>query len=139
METPLEIFRLVATEFGGITDDAVEVWIELTKPLVSKRRFRNLWSQAVALLAAHRMKMANAGTADGLDPMGDVGSIGVGNIMRVANYSEGETSIGFNGNIAQYTETNAELALTPYGVQYLSLRRMRIMAITSAGEPNARS
>ena len=135
----LSIFRLVATEFGGLSDETVLMWIELTAPLISKRRFRNLWAQALALLTAHRMKTANARVTDGGDPLQDVGDIGVGNLMRVANYSEGEVSLGFNSNILQYTETNAELALTPYGIQYLSLRRMRIMPITSAGEPNART
>jgi len=54
--------------------------------------------------------------------------------MRVASYSEGETSISFNSNMGQLTEKDAELALTKYGIQFLSLRRMRIMPITSAGE-----
>ena len=135
----LKIFRIVATEFAGIDDETVTAWIELTSPLISKRRFLHLWAQALALYTAHRMKMANVGVAAVDDPLADVGGIGVGNLMRVANYSEGEVSLGFNNNIGQYTETNAELALTPYGIQYLSLRRMRIMPIVSAGEPNARS
>ena len=135
----LRIFRIMATEFSALSDDVVMSWIELTDPLISQRRFGKLWAQALALLTAHRMKMANAGVPAGTDPLQDVGGIGVGNLMRVANYSEGEVSLGFNHNIGQYTETNAELALTEYGIQYLSLRRMRIVPITSAGEPNARS
>jgi hypothetical protein len=135
----LRILRLVAAEFNAITDEVVVSWIELTAPLISKRRFKNLWAQALALLTAHRMKMSNVGVAEGGDPLADVGGIGVGNLMRVANYSEGEVSLGFNTNIGQYTETDAELALTVYGIQYLSLRRMRIVPIVSAGEPNARS
>jgi len=134
----LQIIRLVASEFSTITDDIVSQWILLTAPLISRNRFGNLYYQALALLTAHRMKMANVCVAEGEDPVGDVGNIGVGNLMRVANYSEGETSIGFNTNIGQYTETNAELALTQYGIQYLSLRRMRIVAIVSAGEHNGR-
>lgn len=135
----LSIFRIIAPEFKGIADDVVLAWIALTSPLISKRRFGNLWAQALALYTAHRMKMANVGVEVGDDPLEDVGGVGVGNLMRVANYSEGEVSVGFNHNIGQYTETNAELALTPYGIQYLSLRRMRITPIVSAGEPNARS
>jgi len=134
----LAIFRVVATEFDAMGDDAVAAWIALTDPLVSRRRFGKLWAQALALLAAHRMKMANA-NATGADPLADVGGIGVGNLMRVASYSEGSVSLGFNTNLAQYTATDAELALTVYGIQYLSIRRMRIMPIVSAGEPNARS
>jgi hypothetical protein len=130
----LRIFRMVAAEFKGVDDGAVGEWIELTAPLVSRRRFGNLYHQALALLTAHRMKVSGVNAAGEEDALGDVGAIGVGNLMRVANYSEGEVSIGFNSNMAQFTATDAELALTPYGIQYLSLRRMKIMPIISAGE-----
>ena len=134
----LQIIRLVASEFSEISDEIVSAWIRLTAPFISKKRFGNLYYQALALLTAHRMKMANV-CLDGVeDPMQDIGSIGVGNLMRVGQYSEGETSIGFNTNIGQFTETNADLALTQYGIQYLSIRRMRIVAIVSAGEHNGR-
>jgi len=135
----LKIFRVVAAEFSAVDDDTVTTWIELTAPLVSRRRFGNVWAQALALLTAHRMKLGNAGAANGSDPFGDVGAVSVGNMMRVASYSEGEVSIGLNSNIAQYTATDAELALTPYGIQFLQLRRMKIIPFVSAGEPNGRS
>ena len=130
----LKVFRLIAAEFIAITDDVVQQWIVLTLPLVNRRKFSKLYFQAVALYTAHRMKMANVGVAQGADPVEEVGDIGVGNLMRIANYSEGETSIGFNTNISQYTDTDAELALTQYGIQYLSLRRMKVIPIISAGE-----
>ena len=130
----LVVFRLVAPEFSGINEETVSQWIELTALLVSRKRFGMLWKQALALLTAHRMKMANVGVAPADDALADVTGISVGGLMRVANYSEGETSIGFNSNIAQYADTDAELALTPYGIQYLSIRRRRIMPIISAGE-----
>ena len=79
------------------------------------------------------MKLAGVGIDPGDDPIGDVENIGIGNLMRVGNYSEGQTSVAFNGNITQFTESDAEYALTPYGVQFLRLRRM-LMSITSAGE-----
>ena len=135
MGTPIQVFRMVAPEFSAIDDTTVTEWIDLTLPLVSRKRFNKLHSQAVALLTAHRMKMAGVGIGEN-DPLDNLNNIGIGNLIRVANFSEGETSIGFNQNIGQYTDTDAELALTPYGIQYLSLRRMRIMSITSAGERN---
>ena len=133
----LKIFRILATEFSAITDDVVMAWIELTAPLISKRRFMNLWAQALALLTAHRMKMSNVGV-DAAD-LSDSAELNTVRAMGVANYSEGEVSIGFNTNLASLTGADAELAMTPYGIQYLSLRRMRIVSIASAGEPNARS
>jgi len=132
--TPLSVFRLVAAEFKDVEDVTVLDWISLTEPLVSKRRFGRLWSQALALLTAHRMKMNSIGEPEAEDPLADINAIDVAGLMRVTNYSEGETSIGFNTNIAQYTEDDAELAMTVYGIQYLSLRRKYVVPIISAGE-----
>ena len=128
----LQIVRMVASEFSDIDDATVGQWIELTAPLISKKRFGSLYHQALALLTAHRMKIANVNVAEG-DSEG-AGDMSVGSLMRVASYSEGETSVSFNSNTAQYAGTDAEYALTEYGIQYLSLRRLCVMPITSAGE-----
>ena len=134
----LKIIRLVAKEFANVSDDDVIGWIELTKPLVGRTVFRHLYNQALALLTAHRMKMANAGTDAGDDPLEEVGSIGIGNFMRVGSYSEGKTSIGFNHNLAQYAVTDAELLMTEYGIQFKTLRNMRVIPIVNAAEPMGR-
>jgi len=83
------------------------------------------------------MKMSNVGAAEA-DPISDIGDIGIGNFIRVGKFSEGQVSIGFNHNIAQYTMSDAELALTEYGIQFLTLRRMRIIPVVSAAEPLGR-
>ena len=132
----LKVFRLVASEFADVADDEVEQWIELTEPFVSRKKLGRLWNQALALLTAHRMKIASVGVIAGEDPLEDIGSISVGGLMRVSSYSEGNVSIGLNSNLTQYAANNAELSLTQYGMQYLSILRMRIMSITSAGESN---
>ena len=135
-EAVLKVFRMVAVEFKGVSNEEVGEWIELTAPLVSKRRFRKLWAQALALLTAHRMKVSAVGSEPGSDPLADVSNISIGGLTRVSNYSEGEVSIGFNSNVTQFADLNAELSLTPYGIQYLSLLRMVVISITSAGESN---
>lgn len=123
--TALEIFRLVATEFSGMKDDKVSQWLELTSPLISKRVFGKLYDQALALLTAHRLKMAG---------YGDNSYGTVGDTLRIGSYSEGETSIGFTVNQATNLLVDAELTLTPYGLEYLSLRRLVVIPIRSAGE-----
>ena len=87
--------------------------------------FGKLYEQALALLTAHRLKMSGYGDSQ-------LGT--VGDSLRVGSYSEGETSIGFT--VSQQTNllADAELALTPYGLQFLSLRRLVIIPIRSAGE-----
>jgi len=139
MASVLSILRLVASEFAEVDDDTVHLWIELTEPLVSRRRFGRLHSQALALLTAHRMKLANVGGSAADDPLAELGKIGMDNFLRVNSYKEGQTSITFNHDqAAQNLETDAELALTEYGIQYLTLRRMRIVPIVSAAEPKGR-
>lgn len=123
--TPIETFRLVATEFSDMKDDAVFQWLELTSPLISKRVFGKLYEQALALLTAHRLKMAG---------YGDKAYGTVGDTLRIGNYSEGETSIGFTVNQATNLLVDAELTLTPYGLEYLSLRRLAVIPVRSAGE-----
>ena len=85
--TALEVFRFLATEFKEIDDETVSKWIELTKPLISEKKFGNTYTQALALLTAHKLKMAGYGDTS-------VGT--VDDSLRVSSYSEGETSIGFS-------------------------------------------
>lgn len=124
-EKAVKIFRLMATEFADLNAEAVESWMELTEPIISRKVFGKLYDQALALLTAHRLKMAGYGDS----------SYGtVGDTLRIGSYSEGETSIGFTVNQGTNLMVDAELALTPYGLEYLSLRRLVVISVRSAGE-----
>lgn len=123
--TALQIFRLVASEFDSLPDGIVESWLEMTKPMISKKRFGKLYEQSLALLCAHRLKMSG---------YGDTALGTVGDALRVGSYSEGETSVSFTVNQSTNLLADAELALTSYGLEYLSLRRLVIIPIRSAGE-----
>ena len=122
---PLEIFRLVATEFSEVEDEEVEKWMELAKPFVSKKKFGNTYDHAIAYLTAHKLKMAGKGD----NTMGNVDDA-----LRVSSFSEGDASIGFSVSQGNNMAVDAEYALTIYGLQYLSIRRQRIIPIVSAGE-----
>ena len=124
--TTLEIFRLVAKEFETVSDDEVNGWIALTKPLISKRIFGQVYNQAVSLLTAHRMKVS--GSYASSDEVTNQT-----NAFGVSSYSEGDTSVSFNvSNIS--TADDSWYALTSYGLQFLELRRLYIVPIRSAGE-----
>ena len=125
MDVALKIFRTVATEFKDMKAAAIRQWLELTAPLISKKVFGELYDQALALLTAHRMKMAG---------LGDTSLGTVGDTLRVASYSEGETSINFSVSQATNLLPDADLVLTPYGLAYLYLRRLVVIPIRSAGE-----
>lgn len=126
----IKIFRLVATEFEGLNNETIESWMELTAPLISEKRFGKLYNQALALLTAHRLKMAGYGD-------GTYGT--VGDTLRISSYNEGDTSISFSVNQGTNLLADAELALTAYGLEYLSLRRLVVVSIHSAGEGYGRA
>lgn len=121
----LQIFRIVAVEFEELSDETITKWLILTAPLISKKVFGKLYEQALALLTAHRLKMSG---------YGDTSFGAVGDALRVGSYSEGETSVSFSTSQSTNLTVDAELALTPYGLEYLSLRRLVIVPIRSAGE-----
>jgi hypothetical protein len=134
-ESILPLFRLVAKELDSVSDMDVVQWIDLTTPLVSSKRYRTLYHQAIALLTAHRMKLAGIGmdaastaTINSIDA-----SMGG---KRVSSYSEGETSVSFDTSMPVFTDSKAYYTQTPYGAQYLGLRQSVIIPIISAGEGN---
>ena len=135
MTDALEIFRVVAAEFGTVDDAAGNMWLILTAPLVSRKRFGAVYGQALALLTAHRMKAAGAGSEPGGGESG-LGYIGgVGAAFNIASYASGGESVSFNsGALPSKTDADAEYTQTAYGVQYLTLRKLYAIPILSAGE-----
>lgn len=126
--TAVQIIRLIGPEFNGTDDEAVGQWLEIVRPMISKKQFGKLYEQALAYLVCHKMKMSGLGE----NPLGDIGSIGIG--LAVGSVSEGGSSISFSTNQSSSLADDAELALTAYGVQYLSLRRSVIVPIHCGGE-----
>ena len=134
MANPLDIFRIVAAEFKDMDDATVEVWIDLTAPLISRNRFGKIYEQCLALLTAHRIKVAQeaAASAEG-DGVDDIG--GVGAAFKVASYSAGGESISFNSSsLTAKPNPDAEFTQTVYGIQYLTLRDLYAIPIINAGE-----
>ena len=111
-----------------MSDENLEKWIEVVRPMVSKKQFGKLYEQALAYLVCHKLKMAGNGES----PLGELGTIGIG--FAVGSVSEGGSSISFGANQASNLAADAELGLTVYGVQFLQLRRMVIIPIHIGGE-----
>lgn len=123
-----EIIRLIGKEFAGISNDILEKWIEVTRPMVSRKQFGKLYEQALAYLVCHKLKMSGYGE----NPLGELGTIGTG--FAVGSVSEGGSSISFGANQASNLAADAELGLTVYGAQYLQIRRSVIVPIHCSGE-----
>lgn len=126
----MEIIRLTATEFELVDDETVEKWIEIVRPMVSKKQFGDLYEQALAYLVCHKLKMAGQGVNPLGDQIGNIGAMG----FAVGSVSEGGSSISFGANQSSNLAKDAELALTAYGLQFLQLRRMVIVPIHCSGE-----
>ena len=120
-----EIIRITMKEFAEVPDDTVNIFISLAEPLISKKRFGKMYQQALAYLAAHKMKMDGFGKKIGIGSIGDT--------IGLSSVSEGETSVSFSNNQVGNTATDAEFGLTVYGMQYLQLRKRCIVTIVSAG------
>ncbi len=120
-----EIIRKTMSEFKEVDDDTVRVFISLAEPLISKKKFGKLYQQALAYLAAHKMKMSGLGKNIGIGTIGDT--------IGLSSVSEGETSVSFSNNQAGNTATDAEFGLTVYGMQYIQLRKRCIVPFVSAG------
>lgn len=123
-----DIIKATMKEFSDVPDPDIKVYIELSTPLVNKKRFGNLYEQAVAYLAAHRMKMDGRGTT-----VGGFGSMG--NMIGISSISEGEVSVSFtNSKSSNASSSDSELGLSVYGMQFLQLRRSCIVPISCSGE-----
>ena len=119
------IIRATMGEFSDVPDDTVKTFISLAEPLISKKRFGKMYPQALAYLAAHKMKMSGLGKSIGIGSIGDT--------IGLSSVSEGETSVSFSNNQAGNTTADSEFGLTVYGMQYLQIKRKCIITIVSAG------
>ena len=126
--TAIEIIRLIGGEFSSVADETIEQWIDIVRHMVSKKQFGKLYEQGLAYLVCHKLKMAGLGE----NPLGELGSIGLG--LTVGSVSEGGSSVSFGANQSSSLAKDAELAMTAYGVQFLQLRRSVIVPIHCGGE-----
>lgn len=127
--TQIEMIRLVGKEFEAVSDEVINQWIEFVTPMVSKKQFGKLYQQAIAYLVCHKLKMLGFGN----NPLGEefnISNMGFG----VSSVSEGGSSISFGASQSSNLASDAELGLTAYGLQFLSIRRMVIVPIHVSGE-----
>lgn len=130
MTSVIDILKLVAPEFNTMSDNDIQTWIDIAEPFVSKKVFGKLYNQALAYLTAHLMKMSGNGDT----------SIGtVGDSLRVASVSEGNTSVSFNSSLYSGNDSDAELNLTIYGISFKRIRSMCVIPVVNVGVSNGRT
>lgn len=121
--TVLETVRLIGHEFSDVSDETVNKYIELVSPMVSRKKFGKLYTQAIAYLVCHQLKTIGLGANSAFGSIDDA--------MRVASYSEGGTSVSFSSPQSS-AQQDGEFALTVYGLKFIELRKLVIMPITIA-------
>jgi len=106
----LNVFRILAAEFSELPDAEVCIWLDMTVPLVSERFFRAMYEQALVLLCAHRLKMAQKAQAlaDGE--------------YEIASISEDGASETYQHERPNIDAGEGSLRLTKYGQMYLEIR-----------------
>lgn len=122
-----DIIRLTAREFNDIDDATLRQYIEIYRPLVSRKQFGRVYELALAYFVAHKLKVSGLGN----NPFGVMNPFTVG--FGIGSVSEGGSSVSFGMNQSSNSAPDAEFAATVYGLQYLTLRRMRIIAIHITG------
>lgn len=126
--TVIEMVKMLSEEFANMEDAEIEKWIEFCRPMVSKKQFGKLYERALALFVCHKMKMAGLGT----NTLGDLGKIA--NSFSASSVSDGGSSISFASSGSGNLQTDAEYAMTVYGLQFLQVRKLAICPIRISGE-----
>lgn len=123
-----DIIRKTMNEFDGVPDEKIITFITISEPLISKKKFGKLYEQALAYMAAHKMKLSGLGGTT-------IGGT-IGDTIGLSSISEGETSVTFSNNQTANVTSDAEYGLTMYGMQYLQLRKKCIITIVVSGGNN---
>lgn len=126
--TVVEMVKMISDEFAAMSDEEVEKWVEFCRPMVSRKQFGKLYERALALFVCHKMKMGGLGT----NTLGDLGKIS--NSFSASSVSDGGSSISFASSGAGNLQTDAEYAMTVYGLQFLQIRKLAICPIHISGE-----
>jgi len=111
--TPLEYFRIVATQYASMSDQEVQVWIgiaELTSADFSGCLGEERYNLALALLAAHLITVQNSTAGSG-------GAVVSG---PITSEKEGDLSRTYANNVSSSSSSNP-LDSTTYGKQYMSI------------------
>lgn len=120
----LSTIRLVGTEFNNLKDETVLNWIDLVLPFVSKKIFDDFYYQAAAYMTCHKMKISGLG-------VNEAGA--VNELFNVTGYTEGDTNISYSTSQSNNLNADAEYTLTPYGLQFLTLKQTCVVPIAISG------
>lgn len=103
--------RLVAPELTSESDSTIDAFLTMAARRCSSAEYGDLYADACVYLAAHLLTLRSRGAA---------GRAGAG---PVTSEETGDLGVTY-GAVVGVLSTDAQLATTPYGVEYLNLRRL---------------
>jgi len=112
MATVNQILDAIAPELKDYNEDDKAVALSVASSRLSEKHFKNVYNQAVALMAAHLLTIAKRNGASG----------------QVTSYKEGDLSIGYGG----LSQANKRLDSTGYGSELLTLIKERTLGAGTA-------
>lgn len=120
MATTLETFRVLIPEFAGVDDTTVNTVLSLASDEMNVARWSeaSLFQQGAIYLAAHKLSIRKASE--------DSANLALSPAL-VNSLTEDRLSIGFRDQAGGGAPGYSSLESTPYGQEYLRLRRKAIL------------
>lgn len=117
----LETFFLLIPNFD-CSDDEILNMLKLTVPMVSKKRFGNLYEQALVYLVAHRLTVQKV--IDSLDGGAMSSVLTAGDVV---SEKEGDLQRSYGTRTSSVSTDDDLLKKTAYGLEYLRIRAMCLL------------
>lgn len=122
MTPNLETFRIIYPEFVTIDDTVVQFWIDDAIEFLLESAWGKCYPKAVLSLSAHELSLTQSRQAN--SAVNAAGLVEVGQSGIISSASEGDLSVSFESKSETAKTADSSIySQTPYGLQYLSLRR----------------
>ncbi len=123
----LAVFRIIAPQFSGFTDEEILAKIEVYHDFCSRKRFGQYWQRAVALLVAHYIALEVLSESDGDGTTGVSGGKVVGGGITSEKEGDLQRSYGSTAVSSSSDDPDALFDKTLFGKMFLQLRAMCII------------
>ena len=119
MEATAENIKALFPEFGSVTDQRIENFVEIARLSVSEKAWGSSYGTGLSYLTAHLLKRAGVGGG----VQGGTSQAGVVTSEKVGELQRSYALPNFSGGSAE----DSLLATTSYGMEYLRLRRQLLV------------
>lgn len=117
----LKLIRFIAPDLGDVNDEIVLTAIGIYKKHLWKERFGSFYKEALAYYTAHHIKINQLVAVQGADAGGVTGG-------QITSEHEGDLSRSYGSVGGSGGGYSASLSKTAYGLEFLRLRDMAMMA-----------